>query len=651
MQRTLKWVGIVFLVIVAAVAVLLAFFDWNWLREPISSRISGELNRHFAIQGDLDVDMGWTPRITVNKIDLENADWGSKPEMLSVDRLQFSISLRDLLKGDVVLPEISVSKPRVLLEKNAKGQGNWEFDTNEKEESDRTEFPKIGRLMLEDSQLDYRDPNTRTELEVKASAAGAAKEQGVNLQGRGRFQDEPFILKMEGGSLLELWEKHKPYPVDLSMVAGETRVRVEGTFADPVQLKEPNLQLDLQGDSLAKLTPFIGVPLAETPPYKFSGRVTRADERWLIHDLKGKMGSSDIAGKVEYSAPEKRPFLKADIKSHRLDFKDLAGFIGADPKEKEEKERIFPDNPYDPKAIRSADADVNFYSDNIITPHLPIDEFKTHLKMDHGRITLEPLNFTIDIGQIASVIKLDARKDLIATKADIKIRKVPLKRLLAETRFEPESDGMFFGQILLDTTGNSVADMLGRGNGDITLLMDQGRVSNLLIELVGLDIAESLGFLLTKDKSTRVRCIIGNFKVTDGQMKTAPFVIDTADTNVKITGRIDLGEENADLRLDASPKDISILSARVPIYVKGRLKSPDVSPDKTRLAAKGAASAVLGVLLTPVAAIIPWIDWGLGKDSACYAMINQAMADDAAAKKKMSQGTTRRKSSVKRKAK
>jgi uncharacterized protein involved in outer membrane biogenesis len=435
----------------------------------------------------------------------------------------------------------------------------------------------------------------------------------------------------------------------LSMVAGDTRVTVKGTFADPVQLQEPKLRLDLQGDSLAKLTPFIGVPLAETPPYQFSGRVTRAGERWLIHDLKGKMGSSDIAGDVEYSAPEERPFLKADIKSRRLDFKDLAGFVGADPKKEEEKERIFPDNPYDPKAIRSADADVNFYSDNIITPNLPIDEFKTHLQMDHGQVTLDPLNFRIAIGQIASVIKLDARKGLIATKADVKIRKVPLKRLLAETRFEPESGGMFFGQVLLDTTGNSVADMLGRGNGDITLLMDQGRISNLLIELVGLDVAESLGFLLTKDKSTRVRCIIGNFKINDGQMNTAPFVIDTVDTNINITGRIDLDKEVADLRLNASPKDVSVLSARVPIYVKGRLKSPDVSPDKTRLAAKGAASAVLGVLLTPVAAIIPWIDWGLGKDSACYTMINQAMADDAAEKKKISQGSSGRKAPVKRK--
>jgi uncharacterized protein involved in outer membrane biogenesis len=652
MQHTLKWIGIIFLVVVLLTALLLVFFDWNWLRGPISSQISSKLDRRFEIQGDLDVDMAWTPRIIVNKIELANADWGSKPEMLTLDRIEFSIRLPDLLKGDVVLPEIKLSKPRVLLEKNAKGKGNWAFKTDEKDETERTEIPKIGRLTVEDSKLVYRDPTTDTELDMSASAAGAAKEQGVNLQGRGRFEGERFTLKVQGGSLLDLWEKSKPYPVDFKMAAGDTKVAVEGTFADPVQLQEPKLTLDLQGDSLAKLTPFIGVPLAETPPYKFSGYVTRSGERWLIHDLKGKIGGSDIAGDVTYSTPEERPLLQADIKSKRLDFKDLVGFIGADPTpDEKEKPRIFPDKPYNPKAMRSADADVNFYSDNIVTPHLPVDEFKTHLRMDHGKLALDPLKFRIAIGQIDGAIRLDARKDLIATKADLKIRKVPLKRLLAETRFEQESSGMFFGQILLDTTGNSIADMLGRGNGDITLLMDQGQISNLLIELAGLDVAESLGFLLTKDKSTRVRCIIGNFKVNQGIMKTAPFVIDTDDTNITIAGQIDLGKEIPDLRMNAHPKDVSVLSARVPVNIKGSLKSPDIAPDATRLAAKGAASAVLGALLTPAAAIIPWIDWGLGEDSACHVMIDEAMADDAAAAAKFTKKRSGRKAPKGRKGK
>ncbi len=635
MQQILKWVGITLLVLAVAIALFLAFFDWNKLRGPISSQVSSKLDRRFEIKGDLDVDLAWTPRITVNDIELANTDWGSKPEMMTLDRLQFSIRLRDLLKGDVVLPEIHLSKLNALLEKSAKGKGNWEFKTDKKDETDRTEIPKIDNLTLEDSKLVYRDPTTDTELNLTASAAGAAKEQGVRLQGRGRFQGERFTLKVQGGSLLELWEKSKPYPVDVKMAAGDTKVAVEGTFADPVQLQEPKLSIDLQGDTLAKLSPFIGVPLAETPPYKFTGHVTRSGEQWLINDLKGNMGSSDIAGDVAYSSPKDRPFLKADIKSKRLDFKDLVGFIGADPTpEGKEKPRIFPDKPYDPEAMRSADGDVSFYSDNIITPNLPVDEFKTHLQMDHGKLTLDPLNFRIDIGQITAVIQLDASKDIIATKADVKIRKVPLRRLLADTQFKEESDGMFFGQIILDTTGNSVADMLGRGNGDVTLLMEQGRISNLLIELAGLDVAESLGFLLTKDKSTRIRCIIGNFKVNQGIMKTAPFVIDTTDTNINIEGHIDLRQETANLRLKASPKDPSILSARVPVDVTGPLKSPKVMPDRTRLAIKGGASVALGVLLTPIAAIIPWIELGLGDDSACHAMIDEAKADDAPAPRK-----------------
>jgi uncharacterized protein involved in outer membrane biogenesis len=635
MQQILKWVGITLLVLAVAIALFLAFFDWNKLRGPISSQVSSKLDRRFEIKGDLDVDLAWTPRITVNDIELANTDWGSKPEMMTLDRLQFSIRLLDLLKGDVVLPEIHLSKLDALLEKSAKGKGNWAFKTDKKDETDRTEIPKIDNLTLEDSKLVYRDPTTDTELNLTASAAGAAKEQGVRLQGRGRFEGERFTLKVQGGSLLELWEKSKPYPVDVKMAAGDTKIAVEGTFADPVQLQEPKLSIDLQGDTLAKLSPFIGVPLAETPPYKFTGHVTRSGEQWLINDLKGNMGSSDIAGDVAYSSPKDRPFLKADIKSKRLDFKDLVGFIGADPTpEGKEKPRIFPDKPYDPEAMRSADGDVSFYSDNIITPNLPVDEFKTRLQMDHGKLTLDPLNFRIDIGQITAVIQLDASKDLIATKADVKIRKVPLRRLLADTQFKEESDGMFFGQIILDTTGNSVADMLGRGNGDVTLLMEQGRISNLLIELAGLDVAESLGFLLTKDKSTRIRCIIGNFKVNQGIMKTAPFVIDTTDTNINIEGHIDLRQERANLRLKASPKDPSILSARVPVDVTGPLKSPEVMPDRTGLAIKGGASVALGVLLSPIAAIIPWIELGLGDDSACHAMIDEAKSDDAPAPRK-----------------
>jgi uncharacterized protein involved in outer membrane biogenesis len=89
--------------------------------------VSDKLERPFAIRGDLDVDWSWTPKITINEIELGNASWGSRPEMFTLDRAEVSLRIPDLFKGHLVLPEIRVSKPHLLLEKNAEGKANWDF--------------------------------------------------------------------------------------------------------------------------------------------------------------------------------------------------------------------------------------------------------------------------------------------------------------------------------------------------------------------------------------------------------------------------------------------------------------------------------------------------------------------------------------------
>ncbi len=628
MRGILKWAGITLAILVIAIALVLTFLDWNTLRGPLSSRVSDALERRFAIRGDLDVDLSLTPRITVNQVELANASWGSRSQMFTLDRLQFNIRLLDLLRGRLVLPEIKLSQPRIFLEKNPQGKGNWEFatKTQQKEPADRTEFPKIGLLSIDKGRLDYRDARTDTTIDLDISTAvGRSEERAIELKGDGSFQQEKFTLRAQGGSLLSLWDKNKPYPIDINIAFGDTKAIARGTFVEPLQLREPNLTVDLQGPDLAKLYPIIGVSLPQTPPYKLAGQLTRRKAEWALKKLKGSVGNSDLSGAIAYGIRGERPYLKGDLRSHRLDFKDLAGFIGANPTPRErESKRLFPDQPYNLNALRAGDADVEFRGDNIITPNLPIDEFVAHLRLDHGDLSITPLNFVIDIGQITSSIGLDARQEKIATKAKIEINRVPLKRLLANTRFAEESAGTFIGRANLEARGNSIAEMLGAADGEVVIVMENGRISNLLMELLGLDVAESLGLLLTKDPSIPIRCIVANFNVSQGQMKTQPFVIDTTDTNVIGEGWINLRDETVDFRLTAHPKDPSLFSMRAPLIIKGALKTPAAYPDPATLAAKGAASVILGTLLTPAGAIIPWLELGLGEDSQCQALIAAA---------------------------
>jgi uncharacterized protein involved in outer membrane biogenesis len=78
------------------------------------------------------------------------------------------------------------------------------------------------------------------------------------------------------------------------------------------------------------------------------------------------------------------------------------------------------------------------------------------------------------------------------------------------------STGRIAGAMDLTGSGNSVAKccQLQRRS---RLIMGSGRVSNLLMEYAGLDVAESLKFLIKGDRTVPIRCAFADFEVKDGR--------------------------------------------------------------------------------------------------------------------------------------
>ncbi|MGZ8218187.1 AsmA family protein [Methylomagnum sp.] len=637
MSRPLKWIGITFgallgLVLVAILVLLL--FDWNRLRGPVSSLVSERLGRHFAINGDMRMDWSWTPRLTVNGIELDNAAWGSQPHMFTLDRAVIALHLPDLFKGHIVLPEIEITKPRLALEKNRDGAANWEFGPPDKgKEKDSTGlpisrrwFPKIDQLAIDDGRMLFSDPAAGTELDMNVSTAmGESDERGLKLVGRGRLQKERFNLEVRGGSVLDLWNTERPFPLDVKLVYGPTEAKVGGTIQEPLKLEGPDLRFEAHGPDLAALRPFTRAWIPETGAYRFAGRVSRQGEQWRVRDFAGKLGNSDLSGSLMFTLRDERPFLAGDLESKKLDFRDFAGFIGANPKsDAPPRPKLLPDQPYDVAGLRVADADIRFKSANIVTPLMPVDEVLAHLKMERGVLSLKPASASIGLGQITSNINLDARENKILARVEARIDKVPFKRLVSKTPFADQTAGLFFGKVDLTTAGNSVAAMAAAADGGITVVMENGRVAELMMELAGVDIFESLGIVVTgDDDSVAAPCTIVDFIVTDGLLKTKLFLMDTTDTNLFGDGQLNLRDETLDFRFTAHPKDVSLFVARTPILVTGTLKQPRPRPEILPLAARVGASIALGVVAPP-AIILPWLELGLGQDSPCRALVKAA---------------------------
>ena len=286
--------------------------------------------------------------------------------------------------------------------------------------------------------------------------------------------------------------------------------------------------------------------------------------------------------------------------------------------------RVLPQEPFSLEKLRVADADVKFRGERVITEKLPLDAMTVALKLRDGVLTLEPLNFGVAGGHVVSQVRMDARQAVIRTRADITVKALRLEQLFPGFRLSRANAGVIRGRAKLDTSGNTVAKMLGGADGDFALMMEGGSVSELLVRLVNLDVANAVPVLITGDKQLPVRCLVAHLRGTQGKFKAESLVLDTGKAVVTGAGSVDFAQESLDLTFVSKSKGLSLAALRGPIRMTGTFKDPKVAPDMTQAAARGIAAVALGWFTGGIGALIPLVDLGGAKDSDCAALIGDA---------------------------
>lgn len=617
--------------IALTIALLLLIFDWNWFKGTVERRVSAATGREFRIHGNLDVDLSMQPLVTAERLTLANPVGAKDPQMASVSRLAMRVDLWRLLKGELVLPEVRLAQPRLLLDVDKDGNANWRFN----QDGPATDLPLVRRLLVDDGELRFRHSRKRTDILIAVRSGAPAKdsrEVPLLINGKGKHGGQAFSVAGRVASPLKLEDPDKPYYIDLDLRAGATRALAKGGLRGALQLQNYDLDFTLSGPDMALLYPLIGVAAPPTPPYRLRGRLGHEGRTWSYRDFSGRVGDSDLAGDASVETGEPRPFLRADLLSKRMDLDDLGGFIGLAPQAggnetataaqagqaaaQQARARVLPDIPFKIERLRAMDADVRLRAQRIDSPSLPLEAMDAHLYIDAGLVRLDPLKFQAAGGELDGRIRMDARQDLISTTGKVTVRGLQLPKLFPDAKLTEDSTGRISGTIDLAGKGNSLADMLAASDGDVGLVMGSGRISNLLLEYAGLDIAEALKFLIGKDRTVPIRCAYADFSVANGLMTSRALAIDTTDTAILGEGTVNLGDEKLDLRLKPRPKDFSLLSLRSPLLIGGTFKDPSFRPDAKALTLRGGIALALGSLAPP-AALLALFERGPGEDLAC----------------------------------
>ena len=588
MKRVLIVLGALFGVLVLSALVLVLLWDWNWFRERLETEASQRSGRETTI-GSIAVEWDWSvPRIVLDDVAFANPDWAREPFMFEAQRLEIAIRIWDALGGDIVLPELVLVKPVIDLEADAEGNANWDLGGNvaadaaaETLPEDRTEMPAIGRLVIDEGQLTYRDGGRGIDLGGELSTATGKAGDEIHLQGTGSFEGRDFAIDFTGGSVLTLRDSSEPYPVVLDAHVGATEGHLEGTLTDPFELAGMNITFALSGDDMAEVFPIFGIPLPHTRPYRLEGALDHSGGIWSFSGFSGVVGDSDLNGDLEIDADQDPPFMTAELWSQRLTFADLAGFVGATPGGDEDDladGKLFPETPVDLERLRAMNMDVHFAAAHIDTPGFAFETMDATLDLRDGLAVVDPLRFGIADGTVAGSLTLDGREEVPAAALDMQIDRVAIAKFFESSEFAQEMGGLLRGRIGLSGTGPSLAAMLGRGDGRLALVMTDGTISAVMVELAGLDIAEYLALELSEgDVTLPIDCMAVDFDVASGVGTSRTLLLDTSDSFIAGEGTIDLDVETLDIVVVADPKDFSLLSLNAPIYVEGPFIDPAVS--------------------------------------------------------------------------
>ncbi len=487
------------------------------------------------------------------------------------------------------------------------------------------------------------------------------------MQLKGAYSNEPFEIAGTLGPIMSLVNPEESWPVDLSAKAYGITLSVSGTIDDPLTHRGMEIKFEAKGSDLKKLSELGGISLPIKGPFGVSGRFfDTAPKTYKISDLKVGLGDSDINGSLETRFVDNRLLLTAEFSSQNLDFRPILSKTAVSGEKKKSTKanksgaKVFPDDPLPVDALSQADASISIQIDQLLLPRFSFNNLNVTLTLEDGFLTIKPIEASIGGGTLDGQFELESLTETAALASRMKIDQLDLGNMLRELEAGDAVEGNVDIEIDLKSRGNSIAALMGGLNGNATMLMDNGRIENKYINLLGGDLSSGIYRLLNpggqKENYTKVNCFVNRFDIRDGLADCTVLVFDTERMSVVGEGEINLKTEKLNLSLKPVPKEgvgtsdsrkysLSLGELAKPFKLGGTLASPSLVID-SRQAAKMIGKAAGGVMLFgPIGIAAALLSGSSDEEDLCLAASEAAKRGvklSASKESKGGDGSTRR---------
>ncbi|WP_265942491.1 AsmA family protein [Dechloromonas sp. A34] len=628
------------LLLIAAVVACEAS-GWFFLRAPAESILTSQMGREVRITAPLRLHFRRTIRLELGALWIAAPAEFSVPHLVDAQGLKLSLHYADLLAlrrptEPLRLAALAADYIDVRLIRLADGQASWQFA------SETTRPPPIvEHLGLQSGEIVLRDPTLTADLDARIGTRESEGSPAAVAEISGRLRERPLrasITLPDGLPRTQPEEGGEPIAAQGKADYGGLHLDFTGT----VGADDFRGAVAIKGPSLSVLGRLFDTVLPTTAPFTLQGTVVKDSPVWQIAVTSARVGKSDLAGNFTYDTRSQPPRLDGRLTGRNFVLADLAPAFGTRNEDgavvNPARGRTLPDRPLDLPALTRLDAGIAIDLEQVDLGSAfrqPISPLRAKLTLDGGRMTLSDIDASTAQGLLAGTLAIDASPTRPEWRADLGWDGVRLDNWLKAAKSAPDDirrqatdqppppwfTGKLHGRTQLVGHGRSTAELLASLDGRTTIFVRDGSLSHLALEAMGLDVAQGLGLLLRGDDRQPVECAVIDLDARSGRMTPRVAMIATPVTVVMIDGNIDFVQEQLDLRLTAKPQNVSPLTLRTPLRVRGSFATPKLSADATPIAARAAGALGLA-LLNPLAAILPFVDLGVRDAATC----SQALA-------------------------
>jgi hypothetical protein len=613
--------------VILMIAVIGMALESGHFRGPLIRYLASISGRPLAVDGSLKLRvLSLHPRVIAEHLSIGNPAWMPQGTTAQIGKFTLAIAI-PWFGQSFAVENLELEGATLHLERHADGHSNWQRYPPGTPSSGG--LPIIRRLSMPDTHVEFDDARRHLQFQGTVSAR-ETEESGteapgalrpLRIAGEGQLNGRPATFEIDGAPLATA-NRATPYHFTFTERSGDSRLSGSGFLPKPFDLTEVDTGFEAAGADLKDLYFLTGVTLVHTGSYHLTGNLARRGRISEFRDLVVTSGKSDLRGSVSIETTKGRPDFHAELHSQLLRLADIgaraapgAAAPAGDPP------LLLSNASLTPGTIRHGDGVVNVHVRRLEGSRLSVEEVAAKLVIENGVLVVAPFTGNVLEGKFAARVRLDATTDTPAADVDLRITDLQLAELFHKNTADPPMEGLLRVRITVKGHGSSVHQVAASSNGTVTAVLPHGSLRAALAELAGIDL-RGLGLLLAKsERQTAVHCGVASFHADDGTLKAQSLVLDTDAVLITGDGSVHLDSEAVDLVLHGRPKGMRFMRLRAPVLVRGTLAHPSPGIQMRNAAAQTAEAVALGVVLTPLASVLAFVDPGLAKGADCAALI------------------------------